>query len=563
MTSRLDDARDPTVAAQLAQQSRVEDADFYTAFRPYSAPSSPEGVAPTSLDATALQGKGIFDSHGCSGCHGASGGGAVGPALTHISSQYPPAQLAAILKAPTPSMKAAGMVPLTLNSDEMKGLVSYLSGLGGGSAASAGSPTASVSASPAPAEAESSATAGVSKAPTGSPAVDSNTAQGKGIFESQRCSGCHGASGGGGVGPALTHIASQYPPAKLSALLKAPTAKMKAAGMVPLTLNAADMKALVDYVTGLGGTSAASGAAPPVSGSPSTTKAKVEQTAKAGVPKVASATASPVSVSASPIVVPLELHISLSAGPSTASVSSPPAPAEAQSGATAETSKTASAQASPESVPSSAAPADAKPSATVAQGKGIFESQRCSGCHGASGGGGVGPALTHIASQYPPAKLSALLKAPTAKMKAAGMVPLTLNAADMKALVDYVTGLGGTSAASGAAPPVSGTPSPATAKAKPPAAAGPSIAESKGRVIFEAHGCVNCHGTDGVVGTAAAPPLAGTGTSLAPAVVTTMLQHPTARMQQGGMPPVSLDDDELKALVAYLRFISASKSNAH
>jgi hypothetical protein len=44
-------------------------------------------------------------------------------------------------------------------------------------------------------------------------------------------------------------------------ILKTPSAAMKAAGMVPLTLNAADMKSLVSYVTGLGGTSVAGGAA--------------------------------------------------------------------------------------------------------------------------------------------------------------------------------------------------------------------------------------------------------------------------------------------------------------
>jgi ubiquinol-cytochrome c reductase cytochrome b subunit len=371
MMSRLDDSRDPTVAAQLAQQNRVEDVDFYTAFRPYSAPSAPEGVASLSLDATAAQGKGIFDSHGCSGCHGESGGGAVGPALTHVSSHYPPAQLAAILNAPTPTMKAAGMVPLTLDSDEMKGLVAYLSSLGGGSAASAEAPPDSMSTSPAPAEAESGAAAGVSKPSTGNPAVDASTAHGKGIFDSQRCSGCHGANGGGGAGPALTHISNQYPPVQLTAILKAPTAKMKAAGMVPLTLSAADMKALVSYVTGLGGASADSGTAQPDSGSPSTASAKAE-------PK--------------------------------------PAP---------------------------------------------------------------------------------------------GALP----------------------------------------------------AQSRGRAIFEAHGCVNCHGTDGVAGTAAAPALAGNGASLGPALLTTMLRHPTDRMHQGGMPPVSLDDDELKALVTYLDHISNSRSN--
>jgi hypothetical protein len=40
---------------------------------------------------------------------------------------------------------------------------------------------------------------------------------------------------------------------------------MKAAGMVPLDLNAADMKSLVSYVTSLGATSVASAPAPPVS----------------------------------------------------------------------------------------------------------------------------------------------------------------------------------------------------------------------------------------------------------------------------------------------------------
>jgi mono/diheme cytochrome c family protein len=85
--------------------------------------------------------------------------------------------------------------------------------------------------------------------------------------------------------------------------------------------------------------------------------------------------------------------------------------------------------------------------------------------------------------------------------------------------------------------------------------------ESKGQAIFIAHRCAECHGTDGVGGTAAAPALAGAGARLAPALVTTMLQHPTVRMQQGGMPPVSLSNDELKALAAYVGHISASKGS--
>ena len=372
LTSRLEDSRDPNVAAQVAEQSQQEHQYFYSAFQPYSASSPSENVAPLSTDSTVVaEGKGIFDSHGCNGCHGESGSGDIGPALTHIITRYPPAQLTALLKAPRPNMIAGGMVPLTLNAAEMNGLVSYLASLGGASSPSAAAPPASGAASTAPAKGKAVATAAPSKAPAGNSASTAANAHGKAIFDSQRCSGCHGASGGGGVGPALTHITTQYPPAKLTALLKAPRANMKAAGMVPLTLNAADMKALVSYVSSLGGTSSATAAAP-------------------------------------------------------ASGAAAPAPAKGKAAATA-------------------APA-------------------------------------------------------------------------MNAL------------------------------------------ESKGEASFKAHRCADCHGGNGVAGTAAAPALAGK--NLMPAVVTTMLQHPTARMHQGGMPPISVGGEELKALVAYVSYISASKGNS-
>jgi cytochrome c-type protein NapC len=354
----------------------------------------------SASDPSAAKGKGIFDSQGCGGCHGEAGGGASGPALTHTSSQYPPAQLTAVLKAPTAQMKAAGMVPLSLNAADMEALVSYVSSLGGTSTASAGPVAASGSTSPTPAKARpgaklgptksasaetppaagssSPATPGTSKVPTGNSAGEASAAKGKGIFDSQGCGGCHGEAGGGASGPALTHTSSQYPPAQLTAVLKAPTAQMKAAGMVPLSLNAADMEALVSYVDGLGGPSVGSAGSPPEAGSSS------------------------------------------------------PTPAAAGPAATPETSK----------VPAGNSAGDA----SAAKGKGIFDSQGCGGCHGEAGGGASGPALTHTSSQYPPAQLTAVLKAPTAQMKAAGMVPLSLNAADMEALVSYVSSLRGTSA---------------------------------------------------------------------------------------------------------------------
>ena len=120
-----------------------------------------------------------------------------------------------------------------------------------------GTAPAPVDAEAAPATAEPAAASGSSKAPTRNSASDATAARGKSIFESQHCAACHGEAGGGASGPALTHTSSRYPPAQLTAVLKTPTAQMKAAGMAPLSVNAADMEALVSYVSSLGGKSAA------------------------------------------------------------------------------------------------------------------------------------------------------------------------------------------------------------------------------------------------------------------------------------------------------------------
>src|SRR6202041_2147778 len=157
------------------------------------------------------KGKAIFDSHGCSGCHGEAGVGASGPALTHTSSQYPPAQLTAVLKTPTAQMKAAGMAPLSVSAADMAALVSYVDGLGGASVASAGRPPAAGSSPPTSAAAGTAAPAGPTKPPAENSAGGGSAAKGKAIFDSHGCSGCHGEAGVGASGPALTHTSSQYP----------------------------------------------------------------------------------------------------------------------------------------------------------------------------------------------------------------------------------------------------------------------------------------------------------------------------------------------------------------
>ena len=490
-------------------------------------------AGPAKVSGGSSAGKAVFDSQGCGGCHGDAGTGASGPALTHISSQYPPAKLTAVLTAPTAGMKAAGMVPLTLDAADMKSLVSYVSSLGGTSAPAAAKPPAAGSPSSSPAKPEPVAAAAPSKASTGNSASDATAAGGKAIFDSQHCSSCHGDAGVGGSGPALTRISSQYPPAKLSAVLATPTAGMKAAGMVPLTLDAADMKSLVSYVSTLGETSASAAPASPSAETSSATPAKPEPAAAAASSKAPAESSgdkatdaegkaifdshgcsgchgvtggggsgpalahgsshySPAQVAAvqKGLTVVLKaptadmkaagmVPLTLNDGDMNALVSYVSSLGEASAPAATTLPASGSASLATAATPKASAASSAE-NATAAGGKAIFDSHGCSGCHGDGGGGGSAPALTHTSSQYPPAKLTAVLTAPTAGMKAAGMVPLTLDGADMKSLVSYVSSLGGTSNTSPAASPAAESSPTAPAAAKQALPTAPSNPKKKG-----------------------------------------------------------------------------------
>jgi ubiquinol-cytochrome c reductase cytochrome b subunit len=75
---------------------------------------------------------------------------------------------------------------------------------------------------------------------------------------------------------------------------------------------------------------------------------------------------------------------------------------------------------------------------------------------------------------------------------------------------------------------------------------------AKGKGIFEAQSCNACHG-DGGVGTAAAPALVGISTKFSPDQLADLFKHPTTKMTAGGMPPIELPPDDLKALIAYVK----------
>src|ERR1700680_4980674 len=74
---------------------------------------------------------------------------------------------------------------------------------------------------------------------------------------------------------------------------------------------------------------------------------------------------------------------------------------------------------------------------------------------------------------------------------------------------------------------------------------------AKGKTIFEVKSCNACHGDAGL-GTAAGPALIGIAAKFSPDQLAELFKHPNAKMNAGGMPPIDLPPDDLKALIAYV-----------
>jgi ubiquinol-cytochrome c reductase cytochrome b subunit len=87
----------------------------------------------------------------------------------------------------------------------------------------------------------------------------------------------------------------------------------------------------------------------------------------------------------------------------------------------------------------------------------------------------------------------------------------------------------------------------------PAEAADPLVAKGKG--IYEAQSCNACHGDAGV-GTPAAPKLTGISKRLSKDQLAASLKSPTPKMIAGGMSPLTLPNDQMDALVAYLEALT-------
>jgi ubiquinol-cytochrome c reductase cytochrome b subunit len=510
--SHLDDLRDPGIATQLAFQEKQVTQYTNTPFKPRMESADGAPVSSASASPLVAQGKGIFTSQGCSGCHGATGTGtATAESLVGITAKYPLAQITELLHHPNAKMVAGHMPAFDLSTPDMAALYSYLGSLGT-SGGGGGGATAALPAAPEDSSGPAAITPNTAaKEDTGASAT---VAAGAKIFQAQSCARCHGEAGAGaGKVPALSGLIAKRSDAQLAKLMRVPDAAMKAGGMAPLTGSATEVSSMVAYLRSLApGKSAQSPAQP-------------EQAANAAPAQTAPATKNAPAAT----------------------------PGTAKSGA----------------APSGPAPGKQAPAANTqtSAGRELFVSNGCMACHGKNAEGThFAPSLVGITKKYPPAQLTQLLHHPNQAMRAGGMPAVTLKSEPMQQLVAYLSGVGSAPASSPAtaahtAQTASGPPTASSkgsaagpAVATKPAAPAPLSADAaRGKILFQHYRCETCHGVGGLDGTVAAPGLAGTASALPASVLDNLLQHHSTQMKEGNMPPTNMNAATRKAIVAYIR----------
>jgi len=515
--SEYDDRHDAAVSSQLAKQDEQEKAYTAAPFEPYV--ESPGGTGPLALpigpvNPQVSHGKGIFQAHGCSGCHGATGmGTSAAPTLVGITTKFPQAQLIGLLHDPTAKMRAGHMPAVDISADDMSALLSYLAVLG----TNAANVPASSGVSPAPPssqESEPNAKPGApgSTAPGSSIKLSAAASAGQQMFEERGCVGCHGPAGGGGTkAPAIAPLIAKTADTQVTQLLQVPNEKMKAGGMPAVDASPADLANLVAYLRTL--SAPLPGKAP-----------QVQETSAGAYP------APEPSASAAAASTP--------SNPSAPTVGAAPA------------------------APSAAAPPTA--------GHALFVSQGCSACHGPTGEGThFAPSLIGVGKKFPGNALPTLLHHPTSKMRAGGMPTVKVNDAQLVELVAFLSSLAPASAATPAAEGNASSTAPASkpgsapigASQAPPAPQAAAVPLTplalRGQKIFQHSSCESCHGVGGLTGTVAAPPLAGTASILPASVLEDLLRHHSIQMQKGGMPLTNMNAQDMKAIVAFIRSMPA------
>jgi ubiquinol-cytochrome c reductase cytochrome b subunit len=511
--SEWDDRHDAAASSQLVKQDGQEKAYTAAPFEPYV--ESPGGTGPLALPTGPVNpqvshGKGIFEAHGCSGCHGATGTGtSAAPTLVGITTKIPHAQLIGLLHDPSAKMRAGHMPAVDISDDDMSALLAYLAALGTNAAnvpASSGVSPPQAPSQGREVETHSNGKPGaVGSTESGaSSKVSAAATAGQQMFEERGCIGCHGPAGSGAKAPAIAPLIAKVADNQVTLLLQTPNPKMKAGGMPAVLASPAELASLVAYLRTL--------PAPKPGKQPQGEKAEANASAPPGPPP------------------------SPTASPSSSTTATPAAPATASAGT------------------------------QPAAGHALFVSQGCAACHGPTGEGThFAPSLIGVGKKFPGNALPALLHHPTTKMRTGGMPTVKVNDAQLVQLVAFLSSLAPASAASPAAPgkgdanaslpkPGSGA---ANASKAPPAQQAAAVPLSplavRGQAVFQHNSCESCHGVGGLTGTVAAPPLAGTASILPASVLEDLLRHHSIQMQKGGMPLTNMNAQDMKAIVAFIR----------
>jgi mono/diheme cytochrome c family protein len=341
---------------------------------------------------------------------------------------------------------------------------------------------------------------------------------GKGIFTTRGCVACHGSSGmGTAAAPSLVGVTRKFAERDLIALLHNPSPKMRAGRMPVVDAPPAEMSALVAYL-GVLGTSAAN--VTPIYNAPPT-----------------------------PSAAGIKLNASL----------------------TGDANRSTGGVRQAVLVPFSA---------SAASGQQLFQERACFACHGQAGAGGRAPALAPLVAELSDAQILQLLRDPDSKMRAGGMPPVEASPEQFAALITYLRTLPQPEPGKRVAPEhglpdeasrpgshatvpvlVAANTSPVLPKdnaikamiadsgGKPaiPVAQAPN----PGRQLYVGRGCIACHGPK-AEGTRIAPSLIGISERFPGEKLPYLLHHPTSKMRDGGMPAVTVSDEQLAELVTYL-----------
>jgi ubiquinol-cytochrome c reductase cytochrome b subunit len=129
--SNAQDHSDPAVRAKLEAQEKDEQEFAAAPFSPEENVGVGGGAAvvaqPSAVSPEAAKGALLFESEGCSGCHGPSGHGGGGLfEIPDLNSRYTAATLAPMLRSPRPDMLAGGMQPVALKEDDLEAIVAFL-----------------------------------------------------------------------------------------------------------------------------------------------------------------------------------------------------------------------------------------------------------------------------------------------------------------------------------------------------------------------------------------------------------------------------------------------------